>query len=338
MATRSNQEAAQRLFADSFVCDMTVPLSIPTEPQFRQALPRKMRDAGFSFGSFTVVEDETDTLAALRAIAWYRKFFLSQSEHCVLVDTVADIERAKRESKLAVGFHFQGTVAVGRDLSLVEPFYKLGVRHMLLAYNQKNFVADGCHELGNGGLSRFGRELVTEMNRVGMFVDVAHTGYRSAMDTLEHSDRPVICSHTNAWAINPHARCIKDDQIKAIAASGGVIGVTGLSLFTGDDDATVAKFVDHIDHIATLVGPAHVGLGLDYVADIPTLMAAAAATATRWPAEGGYSRTDVKQVELTDIAQVAEVLLDRGYSEGDVRGVLGGNWLRLMREVWRAPS
>ncbi len=335
---RPHREAAQALFEQSFVCDMTVPISVPTRPELRAALPAQMRAAGITFGSFTVVEDETDTLAALRALAWYRRFFLERSEHCLLVETVEDVERAKRESKLAVGFHFQGTVAVGRDLSLVEPFYKLGVRHMLLAYNQKNFVADGCHELGDGSLSRFGRELITEMNRVGMFVDVAHTGYRSSMDALAHSDRPVICSHTNVRALNDHARCIRDDQIRAIAASGGVMGMTALSLFTGDPQAKVQTYVDHIDYVANLVGPRHVGLGLDYVADVPTLMAAAAATATRWPAEGGYDQPDLRQIALADLPRIAETLLDRGWSADDVRGILGGNWMRLMREVWKAPA
>jgi membrane dipeptidase len=338
MAHRPNRDTALALYAEAFVCDMTVPLSVPTRPEAREALPARMQQAGFTFGSFTVVEDETDTLAALRALAWYRRFFLSRPDHCILVNNVDDIERAKRESKLAVGLHFQGTVAVGRDLGLVEVFYKLGVRHMLLAYNQKNFVADGCHELREGGLSRFGRELIDEMNRVGMFVDVAHTGYRSSMDAIEHSNRPVINSHTNVWAINPHARCIKDDQIRAIAASGGVMGMTALNLFTGDDAATVEKFVDHIEHVVQIVGPRHVGLGLDHVADIPTLMAAAAATGTRWPAEGGYTRSDVRQIELSDVPRIAEVLLDRGYSREDVLAVMGGNWLRLMKAIWKPPA
>ncbi|MDQ2733485.1 MAG: dipeptidase [Pseudomonadota bacterium] len=329
---------AKRVFGKSIVCDMTLPISVPTAPEFRDSLVRKLVDAGFTFVSFTVVEDETDTLSAFKAIGHYRRFFLGQPEHCILVNTVDDIYRAKREGKLAVSLHFQGTVAVGRDLSMVELFYKLGVRHMLLAYNQKNFVADGCHELADGGLSRFGRDLISEMNRVGMFVDVAHTGYRSSMDAVEFSDRPVICSHGNVWAIHKHARCYKDDQITAIARSGGVFGLTGLSIFTGDDEATVEKYVEQIDYVAQLAGPRHVGLGMDYVPDMVTLSKAAAKLASRWPADGGYSRSDIKQIELHALPQIAEQLLRRGYSEVEVGLVLGGNWMRLMAEVWKAPA
>ena len=156
---------------------------------------------------------------------------------------------------------------MGRNLDLVEVFYKLCIRHMLMAYNQKNLVADGCHELTDAGISRFGHELVAEMNRVGMFVDVAHTGYQSSMEVIEPSQSPVICSHGNIQALWRHARCYRDDQIQAIAASGGVFGLTGLGIFMGDNDASVARYVEQIDYVVQLVGPRHVGFGFDYMYD-----------------------------------------------------------------------
>ncbi|EJL30844.1 dipeptidase [Novosphingobium sp. AP12] len=321
-------------FGNPFVAEMTTPITAPGSSALKDALARRFLENGLDFMSVTVAED-ADTATALRQIGEIRRFFLSQSKTCVLIDTVDDALAAKAVGKLAVSLHFQGTMPVGRDLNLVEVFYKLGIRHMLMAYNNKNLVADGCHEPGGTGLSNFGRKLVDEMNRVGMFVDVSHTSHAAAMDVLEYSNRPVIASHTNVAAIQPHARNINNEQIRAIAGSGGVIGLTGLCIFTGDDEASADGYVRHIDHIAQLVGPAHVGLGFDYVYDLPALVAFAQTMAGIWPADGGYTRTDMKQVEPEAIGAIAEGLSARGYSDDDVRNVLGGNWLRMMREIWR---
>jgi membrane dipeptidase len=190
-------------------------------------------------------------------------------------------------------------------------------------------------QVGGSGLSRFGRKLITEMNRVGMFVDVAHTSYNASMEAIEFSGRPVIVSHGNIWKFHEHPRCYRDDQIKAIAQSGGVIGLTGLSIFTGDDDASIGKFVDQIDYVAELVGPEHVGFGFDYVPDLPALIASAAAEASKWPKEGGYSRPDVKQIEPERVPQITQMLLDRGYSEKHLRMILVENWARLMQQIWK---
>ena len=331
----SLSEKSALLHHDAMVCDMTLPFRTPGDPKLASELPRRLLDAGFNFVSFTIAGDESDTIGAIHALKEYRAFFLAKADHCILVDRYEDVLRAKAEGKLAVGMHFQGTVPVGRDAGLVEIFYKLGIRHMLMAYNQKNFVADGCHELGGSGLSRFGRELVTEMNRVGMFVDVAHTSYNASMEVIEFSDKPVIVSHGNIWGIHQHPRCYRDDQIKAVAAGGGVIGLTGLSIFTGDEDASVEKYVDQIEYVVQLVGPDHVGFGFDYVFDLPALIAYATNLGDRWPSEGGYSRPDIRQIQLNDVPKITESLLHRGYSEDHVRLVIGGNWLRLMQQVWK---
>jgi membrane dipeptidase len=328
-------DAAARLHAEATVCDMTLPLRTPGDPKIQAQLPRELLKAGFNFVSFTVATDDEDTVGALRALSQTRAFFQAQSDCCMLADSVEDVVKAKALGKLAAGVHFQGTVPIGRDLGMVDVFYKLGIRHMLMAYNQKNFVADGCHELGAGGLSRFGREVVSEMNRVGMFVDVAHTGYQASMETIEYSDRPVIVSHGNVWSLHQHPRCYRDDQIKAIARSGGVIGLTGLSIFIGDDSASVESYVNQIDYVTQLVGPRHVGFGFDYVFDIGALTSLAATMANKWPADGGYTRSDVKQVEPRDVPRITQMLLDRGYPEDAVRAIIGENWMRLMREVWK---
>ena len=152
----------------------------------------------------------------------------------MLVDTIADVERAKKEGKLAIVLHFQGTNPVEGDIKLIEVYHRLGIRHMLMAYNMKNLVGDGCMERTDDGLSRFGVALVQEMNRVGMIVDVTHTGYRTSMDTFEVSEAPVIMSHSNPAAVWDIPRNVKDDQMKACAKSGGVMCINGVGGFMGE--------------------------------------------------------------------------------------------------------
>lgn len=328
-------EQTAEFHSTALVCDMTLPWRAPGRAELRDVLPDRLRAGGVDFVSFTVATDDQDAIGAIQAIAEERARILASPDRFVLVETAGDVRRAKAEGKLAIGLHFQGTLPVGRNLDLVEVFYKLGIRHMLMAYNQKNLVADGCHELTDAGISRFGHELVAEMNRVGMFVDVAHTGYQSSMEVIEASQSPVICSHGNIQALWRHARCYRDDQIQAIAASGGVFGLTGLGIFMGDNDATVARYVEQIDYVVQLVGPRHVGFGFDYMYDMPTLSAHAAQMASKWPSDGGYTRQDIKQLEPESIPEITEQLLRRGYGEGDVRLILGENWLRLMDRIWQ---
>ena len=134
----------------------------------------------------------------------------AHSDLYVFVETVDDILRAKKEGRLALGFHFQETNPLEGSVHMVETFYDLGVRHMLLAYNQKNRVGDGCAERTDAGLSRFGVSVIKDMNRVGMIVDGSHSGYRTTMEAMEISTAPFIFSHANPYALHPHYRNIRD--------------------------------------------------------------------------------------------------------------------------------
>jgi membrane dipeptidase len=168
-----------------------------------------------------------------------------------------------------------------------------------------------------------------------MLVDVAHTGFRTSLETIEASRAPVIVSHGNVWAAHEHPRCYRDEQIKAVGASGGVFGVTGFGLFLGSGDATVERFVRHVDHAVQLVGPQHVGYSYDYVYDLPAFQAYAAAEAGKFPEGGGYHGARLTQLEIEQSPELTEALLKRGYSDEDVCDILGGNWLRVMAQVWR---
>jgi membrane dipeptidase len=251
------------------------------------------------------------------------------------VRRVADIQAAKAEGRLAVGLNFQGTMPLGTHLRLIPLFYQLGIRHMLMAYNARNHVGSGCHDAVDEGLTPFGRSVIETMNRVGMLVDVSHTGYRTSLETIEASRSPVIVSHGNVAAVHEHPRCYRDEQIKAVAASGGVFGVTGFGLFLGPHDASVEQFVRHVDHAVQLVGPQHVGFGFDYVYDMPAFQAYAAAEAAKFPQGGGYHNARLSQLEIEQTPRIVDVLLALGYADEDICAILGANWVRVMQQVWR---
>ena len=334
---------AKELLVDSIVVDMTAPGS-PMQPPVTPTVADTDRwiehyeSAGVTWASFTVAADFTGGVEpTVRNINLARRFFLSQPNRFVFIERADDVLRAKREEKLAVSLHFQGTMPVGADLGLVEIYKRLGVVHMLMAYNNKNLVGDGCHERTDAGLSNFGISLVREMNRVGVLVDVTHTGHRTAMDTIEVSTAPVIMSHSNPNALYAHLRNVPDDQIRAVAKTGGVIGIHGVGIFLSPSGTDVSPEIlaRNIDYTVQLVGPAHVGLGLDFVENFPVLLALVKATGeTIWSKAGGYHNPDGKFASPRVIEGVAEVLLRQGYAEADVRGILGENWLRVVRQVW----
>ena len=330
--------AAAALHRDALVWDMTLPWRDYGAPDLRAGTLPRMAAHGLNFISLTLAADWNGVGETAHKIAKERAYFQAHGDRFVLVEGVDDIERAQREGKLAVSFHFQGANPVNYDVNLIEVYYKLGVRHMLLAYNSKNATGDGCNERTDGGLSRFGISVVEQMNRVGMLIDGTHCGYRMTMELFEFSKDPVIFSHANAHALWEHRRNIRDDQIKACAASGGVIGVSGVGIFLGDNDVSTARLVEHIDHIAGLVGSEHVGLGLDYVYDQDALTRGHNSRPAWNPdaaAFGNTRREDVQYFPPEHLPQLTEALLARRYSEAEVRGILGENWLRLARRVWR---
>jgi membrane dipeptidase len=324
---------AADLHADALVWDMTLPIITPGTPERKDGLFARASRSGFDFQSITLAIDGMDFRAAAHQLALHRQFVGERSETCVLVASADDVLRARQAGKLAVGLHFQGTTPFEEELGWVDLFYQLGVRHALMAYNEQNRVGCGCHVPEDSGLTGFGKSLIREMNRVGMIVDCAHTGYRTTMETIEASASPAVVSHTNARALCDHPRCVWDDQIQACAARGGVLGITGLSGFLGGEGATPRRLVDHIDHVANLVGPRHVGLGLDYVYDMETFTFFVERMPDRYPPEAGY--LDMRQIELEEAPRITEELLSRGYPEGEIRGILGENWLRVCREVWK---
>ena len=331
--TRALREQAWALQSDALLWDMT----LPWEPNLwpKEGVLERFRCAGFDCVSLTMVVDRSDLEEAVHHIADESARIRAEPERFRLVRGVDDVLAAKKDGQLALILHFQGTNALEGRLEHVELFYDLGVRHWLLAYNQKNRVGDGCHERTDGGLSRFGVELIAEMNRVGVLLDGSHSGYRTTMEAMELSTAPCVFTHSGCRAVHEHERNIADDQIKACAATGGVIGINGIGMFADPSGkATPEALCRHIDHIAALVGPQHVGLGLDFVYFAEELYRTfrrhrSVAFPSGYPEPPWDFFPPERMVDLT------VCLLERGYDNVAIRGILGENWLRVAGQVWK---
>jgi membrane dipeptidase len=327
----SRREEAAALVRDSLVWDNVWPL----EPEVGNDLDRlpEFRAAGFDVISLTIAGDNHSSGEAFARVAAARRR-VQTTAGARLVDSVAAIEHARREALLAVLLHFEGTRCFERNLDLVEAFYRLGVRHNLLAFNQSNSAGGGCAEPGDGGLTRFGRRLVAEMERTGMLLDLSHTGRRTSLDALEQATKPAVFSHSNADAVWPHFRNVTDDQIRACAATGGLIGLSASSIYLGDDAVRSETMFRHLDHVVQLVGPEHACLGLDIVFDTEPLNRYMRARPEEWPDAVRPDWPGAHYARPGQIVELAELMLAAGYGARGVRGILGENLMRVCGSVW----
>jgi membrane dipeptidase len=294
-------------------------------------------DIGSAAVSATVVVEE-DTLGAVSKVGDWLRFLHDHEDRLILATSAAEIRQAKVEGKTAVILHFQSSRPVGYDIQLVEPFHRMGVRIMQLAYNVRGPLGDGCLELSDAGLSSLGKLVVSEMNRLGMVVDLSHAGIRTCLEAIEASTDPVVCTHSNARAICDHPRNLTDEQIRAVASSGGVVGVNAYPAFvkSGEARPSVGDLLDHIEHISALVGAEHVGLGLD-------LFEATTEEYERMITLGIWQREQYPPppylypsgiAGASEIPNIAAGLRTRGFSREAIQLVMGGSFFRLFEGVW----
>jgi membrane dipeptidase len=276
--------------------------------------------------------------------AWHR--YIAARPDLMLVERPDDVMRAKQAGRLGLVFHFQGADPIENDLDLVEAYRALGVRMVQLTYNVRNRVGDGCEEEADAGLSRFGFDLVRRLNECRVIVDCSHTGYRTTMDAIEASTLPPVFSHGDAYGLHPSPRNIRDDQMKAVAAKGGLVGVNGFPAFLGTSERpTIDDFMRHLDYMVELIGIDHVALGIDYYEGMHPVAAEDEAkrfyqqqlavrrwSATAYPPPPHYYPQGMATPR--ELGKVTARLSERGYAPDDVRKIVGGNWLRVFREVW----
>lgn len=233
------------------------------------------------------------------------------------IATQADhIRAAKRDNKIATIFSIEGVEPLKGDLTMLQAFYRLGLRNCGITWNLRNEAADGVSETRTGGgLTEFGVDLVQEMERLGIMLDISHLAPAGVRDVFEHYRGPVVASHANAQALCSHPRNLTDDQIHAVAQSDGHVGVTPVPKFVTEDpnDTTLDRFIAHIDHIAGLVGPEHVSIGSDW--------------------EGFEMIPHHFMRDISDLPVLTAGLLDKGYQGHEIEMILGGNWLRVFERV-----
>jgi membrane dipeptidase len=234
---------------------------------------------------------------------------------------------------------FQNAKPIEDDLALVEIFQRLDVRIMQLTYNRRNYIGNGVAERVDGGLSKYGLEAVKELNRVGIVVDLAHVGTRSALDAVDASSAPVIISHSTARAKCNHFRCIPDDLIKAVAQRGGCVGVAALSIFLRDTGVTTGSTIDdylaHMEHVISVAGIDHVGVGFDVGfkrTDEDTAKLESTYPEFKFPPLHLRYATELNRADKAP--NLTAALVKRGYSEQDIRKLLGLNWYRIFSQIW----
>jgi len=345
-------DQAQALHRRSIVIDGTT--------FFLRGYNDRIRDAGLTASNFTVPYPEDDLAGAVTSIRNYYEI-ARRDPRVRIVWSVDVIEACKRDDAYGAILGCQNSRFLGTELANVELFARLGLRVVQLTYNERNFAGDGCMEPNDAGVSFYGRRLIAELERFGLVLDLSHCGVRTSLEALAASQQPVIISHAGMRGlVGDNPRALTDDQLRAVASTGGVVGVTSFAPFNwrgGSQRPSLDEFAEAIDYAVQLVGIDHVGIGTDHVVEAgnyPQAVRDRAAMTYGPYSEENAARTRrfytevVPEISRDDqldgfqgmqhLPRLTQTLLDRGYAEDDIQKVLGGNLLRVFRAVWKLPS
>jgi membrane dipeptidase len=341
--TSAPTPAARELHDRLLVANLHDDWSIEVQKLFlkgeRGALDRtyaaRMREGCVDFSFYTVGGDDVmftqdpDLLrGTLRATDGALQE-IERSGHFMLARDGAEIRRARAEGQIALMFTIEGAGPIGEDLAILRLLYRLGLRSVILTWFKANPAADGVGEKRNGGLSTFGRELVAEMNRLGMLIDISQSAPATVDDAFAFSQQPVIASHSNCAGLHPHRRNLTDQQLRDLARNGGLIGLTSYPAHVHDGLPELRDFMDQVDYAVRLMGIDHVAIGLNIVVHTPE------------EAEAFYRRSNIEFSQfhlpgLEDVDRLPNVtsaLLERGYGEAEIAKIMGGNVLRVIDQV-----
>jgi len=275
----------------------------------------------------------------LKYISSYNGFLARHDAWFERVDTPARLDGIKASGKVGLLLGLQDSDHF-RKPDDVDYFYGLGQRVSQLTYNSRNLIGNGSTERRDEGLSDFGVAIVERMNKVGMAVDVSHSGDRTTLDAFEASKKPVLITHSNCRSLNgTHPRCKTDEAIKAMAAKGGVMGITEVRMFVSQKEpTTVESMLDHFDYVSKLVGIEHVGVGSDIDLFGYDAMPPEELKGLKASYKNSYGFRDKVDLDGYNYPKrpfdLAEGLLHRGYTDAQVELVLGGNFRRVLKEIW----
>jgi membrane dipeptidase len=331
---------AQRIIRESLVIDTLGGAVVHPTPHVEEGTyEEQVMASGWNAMNACLVSEPSynatweEVLAAI-----YENFlYFEMSPKVRHVERVSDIGQARREGQLGVFFGLQSGSCLEQDRKRLRLLHKLGLRVLQLTYMERNFIGDGCLEPENRGLTHYGIQVVRDCNRVGVLVDCSHVGIQTTLDAARHSAQPIVVSHTAVRAIADNPRCVTDEQMLAVAAKGGTIGITPYAPFIRSDRApTLEDYVDHFDYAIDLVGEDHVTIATDMFDGktkvnwatpwyYPEIARGAAFATRRVP---GFSRK-------SHLVDVVAAFLKRGYGEERIAKILGGNFLRVVTQVWK---
>lgn len=276
---------------------------------------------------------------ALQEIAAYENHIDKHRDYFIKATRTSDIEDAGESGKLALLYLFQNSNPIGKDIGRIDFFYKLGVRSIQLTYNSQNLVGSGCLERVDGGLTNFGIDVIRKMNETGMLIDLSHAGMKTMADAIRYSKKPAVISHSGCKSVYKHARSTTDENIKALADSGGVMGIFQINPNLGPKQRnTLDDFLKHIDYTVKIAGIDHVGIGSDRehqtIPDteeerkrLEAEMALVSSRKIHWP----FFVSELNHPRRMET--IRDGLQKRGYSSRETDKILGGNFLRVYKEV-----
>lgn len=339
--TKAQEERAAELWDSELIIDGLSGHIVHPEPPPVDGKPylQRLLESNIRVVNVTMAAHAGDQFeVALEEMFHYFNLVQVAADRVLLVKRVADIERAHCEKKLGVIFGFQSPVPIGEHFYRWTIFQQLGLRICQMSYMEENIFADGCFAPGNRGLSYFGIQAVQEMNRLGIVVDLSHSGIRTAMEAIEKSTKPCVYSHSNARAVTPSPRNVPDEGIKLLASKGGVMGLSGHAFMSYKQIGrrpTLSDYLDHFEYVAKLVGTDHVAIGSDVFESYTKFsweMSTKLLYNSPWTFETVFNEGFHQVGQIKDVIRG---LIARGFSDADVRKILGQNFLRVFKAVWR---
>jgi membrane dipeptidase len=341
-----------KLMQESTVLDMLGPLTISGKWQEWARDPESCTDAdaqrfhgsainvfhhAFGLGGTNAYDSALNYFALVNAL------IAGAEQHFMRIDSAADFQRVKSNGKIGVLPGLQNSEHFRRPAD-IDYFFGLGQRISQLTYNSRNLIGNGSTERRDEGISDFGIAIIEQMNKTGMAVDVSHCGDRTTLDAFEISKKSVLITHSNVRALaGDHPRCKSDDAIRAVGKAGSVMGITGVRNFVSDmEPTTVDSVIDNFDYVKKLIGVEHVGVGSDMDLDGYDDLEPNALRQLKAGYKDTYRFREKIDIEGLDhpkrMFDLTEGLIRRKYSDQEIRLILGGNFIRVLSEVWPARA
>ena len=360
--TGEQEQRSQRLLADSIVISLhdhpvRYPLRMEETPEYNRTGRQHAAYAGLAASGMTVVFDNmmNGTACVTGNAPWrwddvitdlgMRQADLAQQREVMVIRTVADIDQAHRSGRVGLVFGLEAVTPIENEIDRLDVLYGLGVRQIGIAYSDANALGSGLAETSDGGLTAFGRRAVTRMNRLGLAIDVSHSSDRTALDVCRHSDQPVFLTHAGARAVWDTARMKPDDVLRAVAETGGVIGMSAAphtTLSAAHPCHSIESVMDHFRYCVDLIGVEHVAFGPDTLygdhVQLHRIFAHLLSLgASRGPDFEPVAYVDGMENPTENFANICGWLVRHGYDDETIRAVIGGNIYRALQAVWVSP-